>query len=77
MQPQSAFTNHPGVVDFRGKTYFFYHDGSLPGGGGFNRSVCVQEMSFRPDGSVVEMETDTAALMFSTTRKLTTSKVQM
>ena len=51
-----AFTNHPGVVDFRGKTYFFYHNGALPGGGGFNRSVCVQELAFRPDGSVVPMD---------------------
>ncbi len=62
MPPQSAFTNHPGVVDFRGKTYFFYHDGSLPGGGGFTRSVCVQEMAFRPDGSVVQMNTDPAGI---------------
>jgi hypothetical protein len=62
MPPQSAFTNHPGVVDFRGKTYFFYHDGSLPGGGGFNRSVCVQEMAFRPDGSVVQMDMDPAGI---------------
>jgi hypothetical protein len=57
-----AFTNHPGVVDFRGKTYFFYHNGALPGGGGFNRSVCVQEMTFRPDGSVVQMDMDKAAI---------------
>ena len=34
-----AFTIHPGVIDFKGKTYFFYHNGQLPGGGGFNRSV--------------------------------------
>ncbi len=30
-----SFTNHPGVVDFKGKTYLFYHNGGLPGGGGF------------------------------------------
>ncbi|MBS1659926.1 MAG: family 43 glycosylhydrolase, partial [Bacteroidetes bacterium] len=47
-----AFTNHPGVADYKGKTYLFYHNGALPGGGGFDRSVCVDELSFRADGSV-------------------------
>ena len=56
MTPQSAFTIHPGVVDFKGKTYLFYHDADLPGGGGFKRSVCVDEMEFRPNGSVKPVE---------------------
>jgi hypothetical protein len=42
-------------VDFKGKTYLFYHNGDLLGGGGFHRSVCVDEMKFNPDGSVVQM----------------------
>jgi hypothetical protein len=52
MTPQSAFTNHAGVVDFKGKTYLFYHNAALPGGDGFKRSVCVDELKFNPDGSV-------------------------
>ncbi len=51
-----VFTNHPGVVDFKGKTYFFYHNGALPGGGGFNRSVCVEELVFNEDGSVPQLK---------------------
>ena len=51
-----VFTNHPGVIDFKGKTYFFYHNGALPGGGGFNRSVCVEELVFNKDGSVPELK---------------------
>jgi len=51
-----AFTNHPGVVDFKGKSYFFYHNGALPGGGGFTRSVAVQELNFNPDGSIPSMK---------------------
>lgn len=47
-----SFTNHPGVIDFRGKTYFFYHNGALPGGSGFTRSVSVQEINFNKDGSI-------------------------
>lgn len=46
-----SFTNHPGVVDYRGRTYFFYHNGALPGGGGFTRSVCVEEFEFEEDGT--------------------------
>lgn len=57
MSPEGGvFTNHPGVVDFRGKTYLFYHNGDLPGGGGFNRSVCVDELKFNKDGSISEMK---------------------
>jgi arabinoxylan arabinofuranohydrolase len=51
----NSFTDHPGVVDYKGKTYLFYHNGALPGGGGFHRSVCVDELKFNPDGSVVQM----------------------
>ncbi len=51
-----AFTNHPGVVDYKGKTYLFYHNGALPGGGGFTRSVCVDEMTFKSNGSILRVE---------------------
>jgi arabinoxylan arabinofuranohydrolase len=51
-----SFTDHPGVVDYKGKTYLFYHNGALPGGGGFHRSVCIDELKFKPDGSVEQMD---------------------
>ena len=51
-----SFTNHGGVVDYKGKTYLFYHNAAPPGGGGFKRSVCVDELKFNPDGSVVKMD---------------------
>jgi arabinoxylan arabinofuranohydrolase len=47
-----AFTNHPGVCDYKGNTYFFYHNGALPGGGGFHRSVCVEQFEFNDDGTI-------------------------
>ena len=34
-----SFTNHCGVADYKGHSYFFYHTGKLPNGGGFGRSV--------------------------------------
>lgn len=51
-----AFTNHPGLVDYKGKSYMFYHNGALPGGGGFNRSVCVEECRFNDDGTIVRID---------------------
>jgi hypothetical protein len=46
-----SFTNHCGVADFRGHSYFFYHTGKLPGGGGFGRSVAVEEFEYNADGT--------------------------
>lgn len=51
-----SFTNHPGMADYKGKTYFFYHNGALPGGSGFTRSVCVQEVTFEKDGTLKPMK---------------------
>lgn len=51
-----AFTNHPGLVDYKGKSYLFYHNGALEGGGGFNRSVCVDECKFNADGTIVRID---------------------
>jgi len=47
-----AFTNHPGVIDYKGKSFFFYHNGALPGGGGFDRSVCVEPFNYNADGTI-------------------------
>ena len=46
-----SFTNHCGYERFKGHDYFFYHTGKLPGGGGFGRSVAVEEFKFNADGS--------------------------
>lgn len=46
-----SFTNHCGIADFRGHNYFFYHTGKLPNGGGFGRSVAVEEFQYNADGS--------------------------
>lgn len=47
-----TFTNHPGVVDFKGHSYLFYHTAELEGGSLFHRSVCVAEFHYNPDGSI-------------------------
>ncbi|MBR5729900.1 MAG: family 43 glycosylhydrolase [Prevotella sp.] len=53
---QSSFTIHPGIVDFQGHTYLFYHNStvSLHGYGPATgrRSVCYDEMFYNPDGTI-------------------------
>ena len=51
-----SFTNHPGIVDYKGHTYLFYHNGALPGGSGFTRSVCVEQVTFNADGTIQPMK---------------------
>nr|WP_246001376.1 family 43 glycosylhydrolase [Allorhizocola rhizosphaerae] len=46
-----SFTNHAGVIDFNGGSYFFYHNGALPGGGGFTRSVAVERFAYNANGT--------------------------
>ncbi|GLY40476.1 glycoside hydrolase [Amycolatopsis sp. NBRC 101858] len=56
----SSFTNHPGVIDFAGNSYFFYHNGALPGGGGYTRSVAVEKFTYNADGSIPTIGMSTA-----------------
>src|SRR5512147_1985550 len=55
----ASFTNHPGVIDYKGKSYFFYHNAALPGGGGFKRSVCVEELTYDADGMIAQIKMTT------------------
>jgi len=52
----AAFTNHSGIADFKGRSYFFYHNQWLthvPGfTGGFTRSVAVEEFAYNVDGTI-------------------------
>lgn len=51
LEDTKSFTNHSGTADFKGHSYFFYHTGKLPNGGGFDRSVAVEEFKYNADGS--------------------------
>lgn len=53
MEPTATSnTNHMSVIDFKGETYFIYHNGSLEGGSGFRRVACAENMVFNEDGSI-------------------------
>ncbi len=46
-------TIHHAIVDFNGKSYIFYHNAKLPGGGEFRRSAAVEELRYGPDGKIL------------------------
>lgn len=57
MTPEGGtFTNHPGIVDFKGHSYLFYHTAELPGGNLFHRNVCVAEFTYNEDGTIGTIE---------------------
>ena len=51
-----SFTIHPGVIDYKGKSYLFYHNSTLSldgyGPATGRRSICVDEMFYNPDGTI-------------------------
>jgi arabinoxylan arabinofuranohydrolase len=55
-----SFTNHPGVIDYKGSSYFFYHNGALPQGGGFHRSVAIERFTYNADGTFPRITMTTA-----------------
>ena len=53
MEPNAiANTNHMAVFDFKGHTYYVYHDRSLPHGSGYRRVACVEEFKVNEDGTI-------------------------
>jgi arabinoxylan arabinofuranohydrolase len=53
-------TIHQAIVHFNGRDYIFYHNAKLPGGGEFRRSVAVEELHYRADGSIRPVDQTTA-----------------
>jgi hypothetical protein len=51
----TSITNHPGIIDYNGTSYFFYHNSALPGGGSFARSVAVESFAYNEDGTIPEI----------------------
>jgi hypothetical protein len=42
-------------VDYKGNSYFVYHNAGLPGGSGFQRSTCIEQFTYNPDGSIPQI----------------------
>jgi hypothetical protein len=51
-------TNHQSIIEFGGKSYFIYHNGSVPprdgepSGGRFRRAVCIDRLYYNDDGTL-------------------------
>jgi hypothetical protein len=59
----SSMTIHPGVCDFGGKSYFFYHNGALPGGGSYKRSMCIEQFAYNADGTIPKINGTTGGVV--------------
>lgn len=57
---ENSFTIHPGIIEFKGQWYLFYHNATLTlngvGGATGRRSVCVDRLYYLPDGQMAYVE---------------------
>jgi arabinoxylan arabinofuranohydrolase len=60
--PYNSYTIQDGIIEFHGQSYMFYHNGALPGGGSFDRSVCVDYLYYNPDGTIQPVFQTTAGV---------------
>lgn len=49
-------TNHQAIIEHDGKSYLFYHDQLLPGGGSMRRSITFEQLHYGPDGAIVQVQ---------------------
>ncbi len=53
-------TNHQAIVPFKNQWYFIYHNGGInPDGGSFSRSICIDTLNYRPDGTIHKIKMTT------------------
>lgn len=53
-------TNHQSIIDFKGKSYFIYHNGALAANGGsYRRSVCIDYLHYNADGTIQKIQMST------------------
>ncbi|WNH12611.1 family 43 glycosylhydrolase [Thalassobellus suaedae] len=46
-------TNHQAIIDFKGESYFIYHNGGIQtDGGSFSRSICIDKLEYNDDGTI-------------------------
>ncbi|MGV7207413.1 family 43 glycosylhydrolase [Oxalobacteraceae bacterium A2-2] len=45
-------TNHQAIIEHEGKSYVFYHDNLLPGGGSYRRSITIAPLEYTDGGAI-------------------------
>jgi hypothetical protein len=63
-QAKNSYTIHPGIAEFKGQWYFFYHNAALTltngeKGGLGRRAVCVEHLQYNEDGTMRFIEQTT------------------
>ena len=57
-------TNHQAIIDFKGQSYFIYHNGSIPTqGSSYRRSVCIDYLYYNKDGTIKRIVMTTEGLL--------------
>ena len=51
-EAENSFTIHAGSIEFKGRNFMFYHNGTAVNGGGFRRSTAIEEFSYTADGKI-------------------------
>jgi GH43 family beta-xylosidase len=60
MSAGNCYTNHAGVVDYKGNSYIFYHNNTLSKSGSFTRSVCLEQFEYTENGTIPTIKMTTA-----------------
>lgn len=50
-------TNHQAIVEHGGKSWLFYHDNLLPGGGSHRRAIAIAPLTYAADGAIEQVST--------------------
>lgn len=51
-----CWTNHHSIVNYKGQWYLFYHRNHFSPRDDKRRSVCIEKLSFNPDGTIQEVK---------------------
>ena len=54
--PNGCWTNHHSIVEYQGQWYLFYHTNFFSPSDDKRRSVCIERLSFRADGTIGEIK---------------------
>lgn len=49
-------TNHQAILEAEGRSWLFYHDNLLPGGGDHRRSITLAPLTYAPDGAIIQVK---------------------
>ena len=55
-------TNHQAIIEYKGKSYVFYHDQLLPGGDSMRRSITYAPLEYGADGAIAPVRLDPAQI---------------